>query len=74
MTRTTGLLAIAVALALLVLPGCVGPAPWERSVFARPQMAPDAGEPVSRLNAHIHQSREGTTPLDRSGGGGCGCY
>lgn len=54
--------------------GCASPEPWQRSAFARPHMAPDADAPGRRLRAHVYQSREGTTPLDGSGGGGCGCY
>ncbi|MDG2049488.1 MAG: DUF4266 domain-containing protein [Myxococcota bacterium] len=37
-------------------------------------MSESAEEPSTRLRTHVNRSREGSTPRERSGGGGCGCY
>ena len=54
--------------------GCGSPKPWQREVFAKPQMSESEDEPSTRLRTHVNRSREGSTPRERSGGAGCGCY
>mgnify|MGYP002864835779 CR=1 FL=1 len=53
---------------------CASPKPWERGIFAKPQMTQTVEDPNARFRTHVHRSREGSTPRERSGGAGCGCY
>jgi hypothetical protein len=52
---------------------CVHVAPHEREALSRPGMNPkgDAGE--AAFQAHLRESREGSTSSAGASGGGCGC-
>jgi len=71
--RRNGLVAAFVAALSFATAACAGVEPWRRSRLAPPHMALDACPENRRLREHVYESREGTVPAERRGGGGCGC-
>jgi hypothetical protein len=70
-----GLILIAVVTAAGVLGGCAmqPPAPWERGMLARPEMAVQPDALQARMQESIYYSRENAAGGGSIGGGGCGC-
>ncbi len=69
---------IAAALALGIssaLGGCAyqPPAPWERGLLARPDMAVQPDPLQARMQESIYASKENAAGGSGIGGGGCGC-
>ena len=66
-----------IAVALLILPGCVTIEPWvkpyERQNLADPIMASNRHPVSSAYLHHVFEAREGARGAAGSGGGGCGC-
>jgi len=58
---------------MLLLVGCVHVHPYEREALSRPSMDPKTESGESRFQAHVRESREGSTASSGSAGGGCGC-
>ncbi|MCC6874595.1 MAG: DUF4266 domain-containing protein [Sandaracinaceae bacterium] len=61
------------AFGALVLGGCVTVAPYEREYLASPAMNAEMEEGESSFQAHVFDSREGSSGGVGSTGGGCGC-
>jgi len=61
------------ALATLLVGGCVHVKPWEREVLAREDMQPDANRMDTAFDDHIYFSKEASSGGRGFGGGGCGC-
>ncbi|MDB4973048.1 MAG: lipoprotein [Myxococcaceae bacterium] len=63
------------ALIALTLPliGCVHVKPYEREYLSRPSMDPKTETGETRFQAHVRESREGSTASSGAAGGGCGC-
>jgi hypothetical protein len=59
--------------ALLVGTGCAHVAPHEREALTRPSMDPAAESGEAQFQAHLRESREGSTASAGASGGGCGC-
>jgi hypothetical protein len=62
-----------VALLCLALAGCVHVAPHEREALSRPSMDPKVEAGEAAFQAHLRESREGSTASAGAAGGGCGC-
>jgi hypothetical protein len=64
---------VASTLAVVAATGCVRVPPHEREALTRPSMdaRSEAGE--SAFQAHVRESREGSTASAGAAGGGCGC-
>jgi len=60
-------------LACLLATGCAHVRPDQREALSRPSMdaASEAGE--AKFQAHVRESREGSTASAGAAGGGCGC-
>jgi Domain of unknown function (DUF4266) len=53
--------------------GAIRVKPWQREIFARPEMALNA-EPIdAAIDDHIYFSKEAASGGRSFGGGGCGC-
>jgi len=62
--------------ALAVLAGCAGPggpAAWDKSLVAKPEMSMSWNSPSTRLDQHVYESKEAASGGYGVGGGGCGC-
>jgi hypothetical protein len=62
-----------IALAFLVLSGCVPVAAWQRERLAAPSMQDAARPECAAFDGHVRGARESALDLGASGGGGCGC-
>ncbi len=62
-----------IALAGLIMGGCVSVAPYAREDLASPGMEAAHEDAEMEFRAHVHDSREGATGGHSSTGGGCGC-
>ena len=58
---------------LLVIAGCAHVAPHEREALTRPSMDPAQESGEAAFQAHLRESREGSTASAGAAGGGCGC-
>ncbi len=56
-----------------VLSGCAGVKPWDRDVFARPDMQIVSDPIEAATDEHIYFSKEASSGGQGFGGGGCGC-
>jgi hypothetical protein len=68
--------AAALGLALVVLGGCAnpsGPAAWDKSFIAKPEMSMGWGRQAVKFDQHVYESKEGASGGFGVGGGGCGC-
>ncbi len=63
------------AAAALAVGGCAlkPPAPWEKGLLARPDMALQPDPLEARLQQHLYSSKENASGGASIGGGGCGC-
>ena len=68
----TGIILL-LALAPVLLSGCVNVKPWERDVLAREEMAFDPDPLEAARRHHVYFSKEASMPGGSAGGGGCGC-
>ncbi len=66
-------LVVALMLVGTLLSGCVTIRPFEREVLAREDMAFDGNDALADAEAHIADTREGSSGGFGAGGGGCGC-
>ena len=59
----------------LAMSGCATapPKPWEKAWLADPAMQPDRDPLGRRLQAQVHQSKEGASGGESLRGSGCGC-
>ncbi|MBL8323880.1 MAG: DUF4266 domain-containing protein [Rubrivivax sp.] len=72
--RRAACLGLAGALALLA--GCAnpaGPAAWDKSFIAKPEMSMGWGRQAVKFDQHVYESKEGASGGYGVGGGGCGC-
>jgi hypothetical protein len=60
-------------LSLILLPGCVHVAPYQREALSRPSMDPANESSEAAFQAHVRESREGASASAGAAGGGCGC-
>lgn len=61
---------------LALLGGCAGPsgpAAWDKSFVARPEMAMSWNPLATRLEQQVYESKEAASGGYGVGGGGCGC-
>lgn len=58
---------------LAAFAGCAHVAPHEREALTRPSMDAKAESGEASFQAHVRESREGSTASAGSSGGGCGC-
>ena len=74
--RSAALLAgLFVPLLLGALGGCAGgPAAWDKSLLAKPEMTMSWNPLATRFDQHVYDSKEGASGGYGVGGGGCGCY
>jgi hypothetical protein len=72
--RSAGCLAVCLAIAS-ALGGCAyqPPAPWERGLLARPDMAVQPDPLQARMQESVYASKENAAGGGGIGGGGCGC-
>ncbi len=73
---TTRLARASLLLTIAVLAGCAGPsgpAAWDKSLVARPEMAMSWNPLGARFDDHIYESKEAASGGMGVGGGGCGC-
>ena len=61
------------AVVLAALSGCAHVAPHEREALSRPSMDPKEEAREAAFQAHLRESREGSTASAGAAGGGCGC-
>ena len=61
------------ALGLVACAGPSGPAAWDKSLVARPEMAMSWNAAATRHDQHIYESKEAAAGGYGVGGGGCGC-
>ncbi|MBI5721520.1 MAG: DUF4266 domain-containing protein [Burkholderiales bacterium] len=62
--------------ALLSLGGCAGPsgpAAWDKSFVAKPEMSMSWNALATRLEQQVYESKEAASGGYGVGGGGCGC-
>ena len=62
--------------ALAVLAGCAGPggpAAWDKSLVAKPEMSMSWSSSATKMDQHVYESKEGASGGYGVGGGGCGC-
>ena len=59
--------------ALVGLSACAHVQPHEREALSRPSMDPKEESREAAFQAHVRESREGSTASSGSSGGGCGC-
>lgn len=72
--RLAGLLAaLGVLSQLAACAGPSGPAAWDKSFVAKPEMAMSWNALGSRLDQQIYESKEAASGGYGVGGGGCGC-
>jgi hypothetical protein len=74
--RAGALAAGAVLGAHALLAGCAGPtgpAAWDKSFIARPEMAMSWNPLATRLDQQVYESKEAASGGYGVGGGGCGC-
>lgn len=74
-TSRPGLASCVVAMGIL-LTGCAGPsgpAAWDKSLIARPEMAMSWNPLATRFEQHVYDSKEAASGGYGVGGGGCGC-
>lgn len=67
---------VAGAVVLLLLAGCAGPsgpAAWDKSFIAKPEMAMNWNALATGMDQHVYESKEGASGGYGVGGGGCGC-
>lgn len=68
---------LAAALSLLTaLAGCAGPggpAAWDKSFIAKPEMSMSWNALGTRLDQQVYESKEAASGGYGVGGGGCGC-
>ena len=55
------------------LASCAHVRPHEREALARPSMDPATEVGETGFQAHLRESREGSTASSGAAGGGCGC-
>ena len=61
---------------IAALAGCAGPggpAAWDKSLVARPEMGMSWNPLASRLEQQVYESKEASSGGYGVGGGGCGC-
>jgi hypothetical protein len=58
---------------LLALGACAHVAPQDREALTRPSMDPAQESGEAKFQAHLRESREGSTASAGASGGGCGC-
>ncbi len=59
-----------------LLGGCAGPsgpAAWDKSFIAKPEMSMGWNGLGVRADQHVYESKEGASGGHGVGGGGCGC-
>jgi len=61
------------ALAAVLLAGCVRVQAHQRGYLAQPTMNPQAAPLEQKLDTHVQEYREGSMGGNGVGGGGCGC-
>jgi uncharacterized protein DUF4266 len=61
------------ALAAVLLAGCVRIQAHQRGYLAQPTMNPQAAPLEQKLDTHVQEYREGSIGGTGVGGGGCGC-
>lgn len=61
------------SLLLLGFSACVHVAPHERELLSKPSMDPKEEAREASFQAHLRESREGSTASAGAAGGGCGC-
>jgi hypothetical protein len=62
--------------ALALVGGCAnpaGPAAWDKSLIAKPEMAMSWNPLATRLDQQVYESKEAASGGYGVGGGGCGC-
>jgi hypothetical protein len=67
-----GLACTAVAL-ITACAGPGGPAAWDKSFIAKPEMSMSWGMQSLRFDQHVYESKEAAMGGYGIGGGGCGC-
>jgi uncharacterized protein DUF4266 len=58
---------------LLAQSGCAAVAPYERGILGSRVMQASADPAEAKLDAHVHEYREGSIGGAGVNGGGCGC-
>jgi hypothetical protein len=77
--RVPGRVLAGVFTALAALAGCagpngtMGPAAWDKSFIAKPEMSMGYGRQAVKFDQHVYDSKEGASGGYGVGGGGCGC-
>ena len=61
------------ALAAVLVAGCIRVQAHQRGYLAQPTMNPQAAPLEQKLDTHVQEYREGSMGGNGVGGGGCGC-
>ena len=64
---------LAAVVTIMGLAGCASVEPWDRDVFARPEMQIVSDPIETAADEHIYFSKEASSGGQGFGGGGCGC-
>lgn len=71
--RAQNVLRALLGLGALSTVACAHVSPYEREYHSRPNMTPKDEKAETAFQAHLRESREGSTAGSSAAGGGCGC-